>query len=95
MQREKTSSYRILERKGKKERIEIIELKKLWKVWNAIVATSTFLDASKHLYMRVCPSVRRSVGPSVWNAFFNLAETLSPPQFEDRNDHRNVPDEKS
>ena len=24
-----------------------------------------FLDASLHLYMRVCPSVRRSVGPSV------------------------------
>ena len=25
----------------------------------------TFLDASSHLHMRVCPSVRRSVGPSV------------------------------
>ena len=24
-----------------------------------------FLDGSTHLYMRVCPSVRRSVGPSV------------------------------
>ena len=24
-----------------------------------------FLDASTHLYKRVCPSVRRSVGPSV------------------------------
>ena len=24
-----------------------------------------FLDASSHLYMRVCPSVHRSVGPSV------------------------------
>ena len=39
---------------------------------------SMFLDASTHLYMRVCPSVRRSVGrsvrrsvrPSVRNAFF-------------------------
>ena len=26
---------------------------------------SFFLDASSHLYKRVCPSVRRSVGPSV------------------------------
>ena len=28
-----------------------------------------FLDASSHLYMRVCPSVGRSVGPSVGDAF--------------------------
>ena len=32
-----------------------------------------FLDASSHLYMRVCPSVRRSfcplVGPSIGDAF--------------------------
>ena len=26
---------------------------------------NSFLDASSHLYKRVCPSVRRSVGPSV------------------------------
>ena len=29
------------------------------------MAKITFLDASSHLYMRVCPSVRRSVGRSV------------------------------
>ena len=30
----------------------------------------SFLDASTHLYKRLCPSVGRSVGPSVRNAFF-------------------------
>ena len=30
-----------------------------------------FLDACTHLYMRVCPSVRRSVGPWVGYAFFS------------------------
>ena len=34
-----------------------------------------FLDASSHLYKRVCPSVGRSVGPSVRNAFVKIAET--------------------
>ena len=29
-----------------------------------------FLDASTHLYKRVCPSVRLSVGPSVTRFFF-------------------------
>ena len=29
------------------------------------VDSPCFLDASSHLYKRVCPSVRRSVGPSV------------------------------
>ena len=31
-----------------------------------------FLDASSHLYKRVCPLVRRSVGPSVGNPFFSV-----------------------
>ena len=30
-----------------------------------MTASSLFLDASSHLYKRVCPSVRRSVRPSV------------------------------
>ena len=30
-----------------------------------VVYTALFLDASSHLYKRVCPSVRPSVGPSV------------------------------
>ena len=29
----------------------------------------TFLDAATHLYKRLCPSVGRSVGPSVGHAF--------------------------
>ena len=29
------------------------------------IPIETFLDASSHLYKRVCPSVRPSVGPSV------------------------------
>ena len=33
-----------------------------------------FLDASSHLYKRVCPSVRRSIRPSVRNAFVKIAE---------------------
>ena len=33
---------------------------------------TVFLDASSHLYQRVCPSVGSSVGPSVGNAFFFL-----------------------
>ena len=36
-----------------------------------------FLDASTHLYKRVCPSVCRSVGPSVRNAFFQMGEMVS------------------
>ena len=31
---------------------------------------TTFLDASSHLYKRVCPSVGASVGPSVCPPFF-------------------------
>ena len=31
-----------------------------------------FLDGSTHLYMRVCPSVRRMVGPSVRRSVRNL-----------------------
>ena len=38
----------------------------------------SFLDASSHLYKRVCPSVgrsvRRSVRPSVRDAFVKIAE---------------------
>ena len=37
-------------------------------------APSTFLDASSHLYKRVCPSVRPSVVPSVCDAFAKIAE---------------------
>ena len=33
-----------------------------------------FLDASTHLYKRVCPSVGRSVGPLVGDAFFSIAK---------------------
>ena len=33
-----------------------------------------FLDASTHLYMRVCPSVRPSVGPWSVPRFFLIAE---------------------
>ena len=36
---------------------------------------TAFLDASTHLYMRVCPSLRPSVGPwSVVPRFFLIAE---------------------
>ena len=35
-----------------------------------------FLDASSHLYKRVCPSVRPSVGWSVGNAFFFQIEEM-------------------
>ena len=34
----------------------------------------SFLDASSHLYKRVFPSVRRSVGPSVGNQFFFIGD---------------------
>ena len=40
---------------------------------------SPFLDASTHLYMRVCPSVGQSVGPSVRPSvprFFRIAEFI-------------------
>ena len=40
------------------------------------VTSQSFLDASSHLYMRSCPSVRPSVGPSVGNPFF-LAPKMS------------------
>ena len=40
-------------------------------VTDAAVYTA-LLNASTHLYMRVCPSVRRSVGPSVTSYFKNL-----------------------
>ena len=37
-----------------------------------------FLDAFSHLYKRVCPSVRRSVGPSVrWSVTLDLQSCLS------------------
>jgi len=41
-----------------------------------IIFSGTFLDASTHLYKRVCPSVRRSVGWSVGRSpvFFQIAE---------------------
>ena len=34
-------------------------------VVSVFVVVDTFLDAPSHLYKRLCPSVRRSVGPSV------------------------------
>ena len=52
--------------------------------WSAVPVTPAFifLDASSHLYKRVCPSVgpsvgpsvRPSVGPSVRDAFVKIAE---------------------
>ena len=36
--------------------------------------TQSFLDASSHLYKRVCPSIRRSVHWSVSHAFVKIAE---------------------
>ena len=38
---------------------------------------SSFLDASTHLYKRVCPSVGLSVGPSVRNHIFFISESHS------------------
>ncbi len=50
----------------------ILEMKKdeaireyRWEVMGADRITSFFLDASSHLYKRVCPSVGPSVRPSV------------------------------
>ena len=37
---------------------------------NMSMQASEFLDASSHLYKRVCPSVGPSIGRSVGNAFF-------------------------
>ena len=40
--------------------------------WNPSVSEFLFLDASSHLYKRVCPSVRWSVGRSVGHAFVKI-----------------------
>ena len=44
------------------------------------VSWALLLDASSHLYKRVCPSVRRSVGqsvrPSVRDAFVKIQDNL-------------------
>ena len=49
----------------------IQRMSQAWRRWRkddsklAQMQASTFLDASSHLYIRVCPSARRSVGRSV------------------------------
>ena len=42
---------------------------KFWCKWQNLT-DKPFLDASTHLYMRVFPSVRRSVGPSEHGLIF-------------------------
>ena len=37
-----------------------------------------FLDASTHLYKRVCPAVRGSVGPGPWSVTHFFDEPISP-----------------
>ena len=39
-----------------------------------LLVHNAFLDASTHLYMRVCPSVGPSVRGSIHPAFFLIAE---------------------
>ena len=49
--------------------LELLEMKQLQTDKSIILVSYVFLDASTHLYMRVCPSarpsVRRSIGQSV------------------------------